>query len=369
MSEQTERYYLGIEATGRTVALLADSTGKVIGRGTAGPSVYSVVGQERCSQAIWSAIVAAFSTAGFNTRELLETDTALPDVEAIAVAMSGIERPKEESAVKRVIADYNLTKKIIPLSEARSVLLAGTEDGIGIAVLAGDNGLAYAQAPDKRTARAGGWNYLVGDEGSAHYIGLRAVRRVLQAADGRGPETELSNLIAQEWKIPPERPDMLSAQVYKLATQPGTGGNKAQTEDSIEIYKRALAGLAPLVERSAAKGDRVSQQILEEVADNLAQSIRAVINRTGLFEQFQALRRAGGTTGTLGRRNSSYELAGKAGQKVVESAALPLTVYGSVITSNAGELRRRLVERLPQCGEPIIVTEPAEGALKAAVAS
>ncbi len=365
--ENETEYYLGIEATGRTVALLAEADGTIVGKGTAESSVYSSVGQERCSRAIWMAILAAFSAAGYNTRDMAVAGTALPYVKVICVAMSNIERPKDESAVRRIIADYNLTKRILPISDARGVLLAGTEDGLGIAVLGGESGLAYAYAPDKQSARAGGWSHLLGDEGSAHYIGLRAVRRVLQAADGRGPETELTNLISQEWKIAPDRPDVLADYVYKLATGPGTGGNKAQIEDTIESYKRGLATLAPLVERSATKGDRVAQLILDEVAENLAQSVKAVINRTNLWNQFQALHRKGGTTGNLGQRGSAYELAGSAGHRVVESAALPLTVYGSVIASKNGELRRRLAQRLPQCTEPIIVTDPAEGALKLAL--
>jgi len=367
MAEETEKYYLGIEATGRTVALLSDENGKVLGRGTAGPSLYSVVGQERSSQAIWAAIVIAFSAAGFNTRDLLNAEAALPDVEAICVAMSGIERPKDEAAARRILAEYNLSKNLIAVGEAQAVVMAGTPDGFGIAVLGGENGLAYANAPDGRTARAGGWNYLVGDEGSAHYIGLRAVRRVLQAADGRGAETDLTELVAKEWKLPTNRPDSLSEHIYKLATGPGTGGNKAQIEDITEGYKKALATLAPLVERSATKGDRVAQQILDEVADNLAQSVRAVINRTDLFKQFQLQNRPDEAVVSPVRRSSSYELAGKAGQRVVQSTALPLTLYGSVVTSTYGELRRRLAERLTQCSEPLIVTEPAAGALKLAV--
>jgi N-acetylglucosamine kinase-like BadF-type ATPase len=367
MTEKEEDFYLGIEATGRTIALLADGEGNILGRGTAGPSVYSTVGQERCSQALWTAIVTAFSGAGYNTRDLLASDSTLPFVKATCVAMSGVERPKDEAAIRRIVGEFNLGGKTIATSEAHGVLMSGAPDNFGVAVIAGDSGLAYGLAPDGRSARAGGWNYLLGDEGSAHYIGLRAVRRVLQAADGRGPETELTALINQEWKIPANRPDILADQIYKLSTAPGSGGNKAQIEDAVEGYKRGLGLLAPLVERTAAKGDRVAQQILDEAADNLAQAVRAVINRTGMFDQVQALSRRGGTTGNLGRSSVGYELAGSAGKRVVESAAIPLVVYGSVITSNAGELRQRLSQRLTQCSDPILVDEPAQGALKIAL--
>ncbi|MEI6046127.1 MAG: hypothetical protein WCS37_17385, partial [Chloroflexota bacterium] len=106
------QYYLGIEATGRTVALLSDAEGNLLGRGLAPqPSIYSVVGLERCSQALWTAIVAAFEVAGFNTRDLALADAVLPEVTVICVAMSGVERPKDEAAVKRIIANFNLTRR------------------------------------------------------------------------------------------------------------------------------------------------------------------------------------------------------------------------------------------------------------------
>ena len=40
-----------------------------------------------------------------------------------------------------------------------------------------------------RAARAGGWGYVLGDEGSGYWLGRQALRAVMRAADGRGPAT------------------------------------------------------------------------------------------------------------------------------------------------------------------------------------
>src|SRR4051794_36688264 len=107
--QEGQPYYLGIEATGRTVALLAGPDGEILGEGTATSAVYSVMGQERTSQALWTAIIAAFSSAGINTRDLLRASQPLPEVAALCVGMTNVERPKDESQVRRILDRFNLT--------------------------------------------------------------------------------------------------------------------------------------------------------------------------------------------------------------------------------------------------------------------
>jgi N-acetylglucosamine kinase-like BadF-type ATPase len=352
---QEPQYVIGIEATGRTVALLANTEGEIIGEGVAGPAVYSVVGQERSGRALWTAILSAFSSAGINTRDLLQAGQTLPDVAAICVGMTGVERPKDEGQVRRILTEFNLFKQIMVTSEAAIVLETGSVEGYGVAVLAGDTGLAFAKGPQGQTARAGGWGYLLGDEGSAHYNGLQAVKAVLKAADGRGAATGLTKLVEREWKLPEGRADTLSQRVYSLLAGLGTGGNKAQIEDAVEGYKRALANLAPLVERAAAGGDSVAGAILDETAEALALAAQAVMSRTGLGSP------AAATPLKFGGLN--FELKNPAGP----APKVPLTIYGSVLLSNYGELRRRLQARLPQCDDPIAVLNPAEGAVSLAL--
>ncbi len=338
MEEATQEYIMGIEATpGRTVALLANrADGEILGEGTAGPAVYNVVGQERSSRALWTAILSAFKVAGFNTRDLMAADATLPQVAAVCIGMSGVERPKDEGQIRRILSEYNLFGKIQATNDAAIILETGCPDGYGLAVIAGDNGLAYAKNTDGRVARAGGWGYLLGEEGSGYYLGWQAVRAVLRATDGRIAPTSLTKLIAREWSLPDNRPDMLAQRCYSLLAGLGSGGNKAQWEESTETYKRALAAFAPIVERAAASGDAAAVAILDDSAGALAQSAQAVITRTGL-------------------------------ETLPQGTLVPLAFYGSVLSSNPGELRHRLQTHLPQCADPVLVTHPARGALRLAL--
>jgi N-acetylglucosamine kinase-like BadF-type ATPase len=358
-----QAYYLGIEATGRTVALLAGPDGEILGEGTATSAVYSVMGQERSSQALWTAIIGAFSSAGINTRDLLRVNQTLPEVTAICVGMTNVERPKDESQIKRILDRFNLTKNVIVTNDAEIVLEAGcnledyAEPAYGVAVLAGENGLAFAKGRTGQTARAGGWGYLLGDEGSAHYLGLQAVKALLQAADGRGKPTALTAMVEQVWKIPGKRPDSLAHHVYSLLAGLGTGANKAKIEESQENYKRELALLAPLVERAAAAGDEVAAAIVAEAAAQLAGAANAAMAKVGLDQPVPA-------------KGATFQIGGmplNLGSQGMEK--IPLAIYGSVLLSNPGEVRTRLQAALPQCDDPIAVLNPAEGAVRLAIRS
>src|SRR5438093_1490445 len=59
-----------------------------------------------------------------------------------------------------------------------------------VCLLANDERTILAEA--REAARAGGWGYVVGDEGSGYFIGRHALRAVVRHADGRGRETSLT---------------------------------------------------------------------------------------------------------------------------------------------------------------------------------
>lgn len=361
MSEQY--YYIGIEATAsRTVVLLADNSGKIVGRGTAGAGAYSIVGQERCSQVLWSAIITAFSAAGINTRDLLRAEMTLPDVNAIVCGMSGVERPKDEAQIRRIIADFNLTKHITVTSDARIVLQAGLTEGWGVAVLAGESSSALAINQTGQIAKAGGGGYLLGDEGSAPWLGFRAVKAVLEAADGRAPQTELLGAIEQEWKVQPKA-ESISGKFYGYLAGLGSGGNKAQLEETTETFKKQLALLAPHVERLATKGDAAANLILDQAAEALSSAVKAASGRVGLVAAPEG-------QVTPPELKSSRDLllmfqyTGQAKPATATNGNIPLAFGGSVLLSNKGELRQRLNVLLRDYADPILVTEPAEGALK-----
>jgi N-acetylglucosamine kinase-like BadF-type ATPase len=105
------------------------------------------------------------------------------DTEADAQALSDLIRPHAPSAVITVVHDSRL-------------LLAAGHARTGVAVIAGTGSAAWGTNDDGDEARAGGWGYLLGDEGSGYWLAREAVRYSLHRMNlGLEPDTLTQQLL------------------------------------------------------------------------------------------------------------------------------------------------------------------------------
>ena len=70
----------------------------------------------------------------------------------------------------------------------------------GISVIAGTGSMAYGEYAG-RTARAGGWGELIGDEGSAYWIAREGMNLFSRMSDGRAPRGPLYELVRARFGI------------------------------------------------------------------------------------------------------------------------------------------------------------------------
>lgn len=249
---------VGLDGGGsKTLALLADRAGAVLGRGVAGPSNYQAVGAVAAGAALAAAIAAAFS------------DANLPPIplQALCLGLAGVDRSDDQAMVRAWAAQHAPGAALRIANDAELVLADGTPAGWGVALICGTGSIAYARRPDGRMARAGGWGYLIGDEGSGYAIGVSALQAVLRDHDGRGPRTALTPTVLAHWGL--SSPNALVGQVYRS-----------------NLSRADIAALAALVDAAGANGDGVAQRILAAAADELALAARAAM---------QALQMAGST--------------------------------------------------------------------------
>jgi N-acetylglucosamine kinase-like BadF-type ATPase len=307
-SNESASFCLGIDGGGsRTVALLArqDARGwSVVGRGVTGPSNLQAVGVASATCALDEAVSAAFATAGLR-REA---------VSSACLGLAGADRPQDRQVILDWARQANLAAQVEVTSDVALVLEAGTPAGWGLALIAGTGSIAYGRSADGQAGRAGGWGYLLGDEGSAYALVVAGLQAVARAADGRGPETSLAERFLG--KLGLDQPEQLIPLVYQ------GGWDRA-----------ALAALAPLVLEAAAT-DPVAAQIKEEAAQSLANTAKALARRLGLG-----------------------------------AGAVPVALAGSVLLGNHS-YRDRVLDALGKAGlrpEPVaLLQEPAEGAVRVA---
>jgi N-acetylmuramic acid 6-phosphate etherase len=309
-SSGAQNLLLGIDGGGTsTVALLAQREPfggwRILGRGEAGPCNTHAVGTERAFAALDTAIHQAFAAA-----QLVREPVA-----SACLGLAGAGRPDDGTLVRNWARDAALAARVEITNDAALLLAAGTPSGWGLALVAGTGSIAYARSPEGRTARAGGWGYLLGDEGSGYAIALAAVQAVARAADRRGPETILTERILDAMKL---------GQAQELIPAVYRGG----------WDRAALAGMAPLVLNAAASGDAVAGEIVRSSAEELARTAVAAVRRLAL-----------------------------------DHNPIPIALTGGVILSTT-TYREQVLQSMRAHGlqtDPVtLVTEPAEGALRLA---
>ncbi|MDF0557005.1 BadF/BadG/BcrA/BcrD ATPase family protein [Kamptonema sp. UHCC 0994] len=261
---------LGIDGGGtKTTCILMDKSGKIIGRGEAGPSNYQSVGIETAEQSIKLAIKQAFLST--------KADKYLP-IEAICLGLAGVGRSQDikivESLVKKLQLCDNLPIKLLLKPEntlicndSQIALVGGIGKPIGIAVIAGTGSHIFGQNHQGKTKRVGGWGYILGDEGSGYDIAIQGLKAALKSFDGRLEFTTLT----EQFKIHLHLKNI---------------------EDLVEVvYRRGwgvkeIAALAPIVDREAAAGDREALNIIESAATELALATKVAIS--ALFDKTEA---------------------------------------------------------------------------------
>jgi glucosamine kinase len=159
----------------------------------------------------------------------------------------------------------------------------------GLALVAGTGAVAMRITDRHSTTTVDGDGWLLGDDGSGFWIGRSAVRAALRMADGRGPGTGLAGSVGRAFGVPEGALPGEGVSSYDGEVPGAPDWSPAHRED----YRRhllpavmadppiRLARLAPLVVEAAGEKDAVAAAILDEAADRLAATVRALAPRPG----------------------------------------------------------------------------------------
>ena len=251
-----ERYVVGVDGGGTHLrVVVADEGGRVLGAYEGEGANPSLVGREVSEQRTRAAINAALAEAGLT-----------PDqVQAICLGIAGAAAVHSAEWV-RSVAKAVVPGALVVTSADYEIALAGANGRLeGVLIAAGTGSVAYGVSPSGETALAGGWGYLLGDEGSGYWLGLEALRAVARAEDGRGPHTSLSRSVPEALELAGARADLI-AWLYQ-------GDRPRQGE---------VSALAPLVLRTAAAGDEAAVDVVHRAAGHLAELGETVARRLSL---------------------------------------------------------------------------------------
>jgi N-acetylglucosamine kinase len=257
--------FLGVDGgQSSTRAVIGDDGGRVLASGIGGPVDHADApgGADRLRRALSDAVGAACARLGL--------DPAETTFEAAFGGFTGGPEGKGSLMEERIRA------RRFGVSDDSVTALTGALAGEpGIVTVAGTGSICFGRNAAGDTARAGGWGYAFGDEGSAFDLTRRALRAALRFEEGWGPPTALHALLREALDVADIR--LVQRRLY-----------------ATENIRRAVAALAPLVDRAALAGDPVAHGILLDAATDLARITRVVRGRLFQPEDAVAIAAVGG---------------------------------------------------------------------------
>ncbi|CAL8968286.1 hypothetical protein PROP_00251 [Propionicimonas sp. T2.31MG-18] len=176
----------------------------------------------------------------------------------LGVGSSGLVAP-EAAELLGLVAPAGITEVAVAHDSTTSYLGA-LGDSPGAVVAAGTGVVALAVGP-RSVARVDGWGHLLGDAGSAFWIGRAGMDAAMRGYDGRGRMTRLTARLAELF------PDLSTAYVELQS-------------DHRRVSR--IADFARVVDE-AADTDPVAAGIMDAAAAELSESVLAGLRRVGLM--------------------------------------------------------------------------------------
>jgi N-acetylglucosamine kinase-like BadF-type ATPase len=244
-------YVLGIDAGGtKTVCLLADEGGRVLAEARGAGANLQASGELEVEKVL---------------HQLMEDTLGQHDIrpDAICLGIAGVDRPSDAKAVQSIMRRIGFKSRIVVVNDALVALVAGAGDQPGVVIVAGTGSIAYGVDAAHHACRAGGWGYLLGDEGGGFWIGRAALSAVVRQFDGRGPATRLTELVLGQMHL--ATPAQLIHAIYDRGLQ-----------------RHVVAGLAEVVQQAMLAGDAVASHILARAAEELVSAAASVVTRLGM---------------------------------------------------------------------------------------
>ena len=206
-------------------------------------------------------VVADESVGSSNVQNVSREEAALHLAELFArigggtvahvyAGAGGIDTDADAEALAALIAPHVPGARITVVHDSRLLLAAGGAS-TGVAVIGGTGSAAWGRNGLGEEARAGGWGYLLGDEGSGYWLGREAVRHSLRRMNQGLEPDELTTALLASCGV--NDPNKLIALFH-----------------SSDTGRRYWAERARLVVDAADAGHAASRQLVEQAGRDLA---------------------------------------------------------------------------------------------------
>lgn len=241
---EKSKYFLGVDGGGsKTTAVVFNENGEFICRSCGESINYYSVGLENARQAM-SDIINNLNIKHFK---------------CAVIGMSALNERATEEETSRFCSGIIDSEQIIMDSDLFVALEAMNADGECAAVISGTGSMAVYRDKNGKISHAGGWGYILGDEGSGYSIGLSGIKAAIKSAENCAAETALLGECLKYFSID---------NIYDL----------------IDLYyektvsRKVTAAFAKVVNKCAENGDAVAKSIIEYEAEELAKTTLGLLS-------------------------------------------------------------------------------------------
>ncbi len=240
-------FVVGVDGgTTKTIALVADGEGHIVGAARGGGSNWSGPDVEVPMAVVVATVRQALDKAGVGGQ----------DVAMGAFCLAGADWPEDHVRRRDFLAASGIAQRVAVKNDSFGGLRAGTSHPYGVVLAVGTGINAAAVAPDGREWAFG---YYV-DRGGASSLAYEAIKAVQRADDGRGKPTAL-----------------IEAVLGRLGYPTAEAMLRARVADTID--RGRVMSLCPLVFEAAEAGDEVAANIIVDEGVALAEYVTALVRR------------------------------------------------------------------------------------------
>jgi N-acetylglucosamine kinase-like BadF-type ATPase len=246
-------YYLGVDGGGtKTAFVLIDEEGKLCSYTKMKSCHYIQVGFKKFEEIIKNGIKKVCDLNGCKIDDISYSFLGLP----------GFGESKEDEIKLVRIVEKILNSKNFRCGNDVEAGWAGSlacEPGINI--VGGTGAIGFGKDHTGNSARASGWGYYCGDEGSAYWLGKKLISYYTKQADGRLTKTPLYNIVKGEFNL--KRDFDLITVVY----------------EDLEMKRDKVASIAPLLYKAAQQNDKHAINLYKEAGYEHSLTVKAIIDK------------------------------------------------------------------------------------------
>ncbi|MEO8581087.1 MAG: BadF/BadG/BcrA/BcrD ATPase family protein [Patescibacteria group bacterium] len=259
LNENKNNFFLAIDGGGtKTTVWIADESGNVLGRATTGPMSLAATTEALAMEHFMTAISEAvehLDVAGFSQ---------------VVVGLAGVDTDEEIADAYRIFSTALherfsfLNFKVV--NDIVIALASGSTSPNTICLISGTGSNCYGRNEQGETAKTGGMDYLLSDQGSGFEIGQQVLRAAVKSFDGRSKKTMIEELVCQHFFI--ESISQLKDKVYHPL-----------------LNKTQIGQLSQICFAAKEQHDAIANEIIAASIEELVEMVVTVMKRLHLTKK------------------------------------------------------------------------------------